>query len=102
MQVTPDGPPWSSEDVDVFRTFLQTQTGARLVPKLAEFTPSLLVEGDVNKILIRNGEVRGVQQILRALLSLAYPTPDAVQTTDNTNYPPLTKDDAWDDGAKIN
>lgn len=101
MQVTPDGPPWSSEDADVFRQFLNTQTGSRLIPKLAEFTPSLRSKGETNDILIRNGEVRGVQIILRLLMSLAYPEPENVNSADNNHYPSLTDDRAWDDGKKI-
>jgi len=100
MEITPDGLEFNSENIDVWRQFLQTQTGKRLLPKLAELTPILLSEGDINKILIRSGEVRGVQLAIQGLLSLSVHQPDNSKIND-TNYPAPENDAAWDDGKKL-
>lgn len=92
---------WSSEDVDVFRQFLATKTGAKLAPKLAEISvPTLFADGETNRILIRSGEVRGVQLVLSNLYFLAYPPPEPPKET--ASYPSLTDDQAWDDNEKLN
>ena len=65
---------------------------------MVESVPALLVKGDVNEILIRSGEVRGWQEALKALLSLA-----AIQPTEqkpepfNKSYPDPADDDQWTD-----
>lgn len=97
MDITP---PWSSEDTDILRTFLNTQTGSRLIPKLGESAPLLLERGDANAILIRNGKLLGFQAALREIFNLAYPPPPA-QVDAPSTYPPLTADDQWNDGQKI-
>lgn len=90
---------WSSEDVDIFRQFLSTKTGAKLAPKLAEISvPTLFEGGEVNRILIRSGEVRGVQLVLSNIYSLAYPPPAAPVET--AAYPDLNDDSAWE-GDKL-
>jgi len=100
IEVSADTADWNSDDTIVFRNFLtQTPTGKKLLPKVLESTPPLFSEGDTNKICIRNGEVRGVQIIARALLHLAFPPPAPVVRDDN--YPDPTDDTRWD-GEKIN
>lgn len=86
---------WNSDDVITFRNFLEsTRTGRKILPKLLESTPPLLSKGHVNAILIRNGEVRGVQIIANAFLQLANPLPEVAKTIDN--YPPLEDESKWD------
>ena len=92
--------PWSSEDIDLWRQFLNSQTGQRLLPKMLENVPSLLTGGDVNAILIRSGEVRGFQESAQALLAMTqYPPPPTPPSSDN--YPPLDRDEHWNDGEKL-
>jgi hypothetical protein len=100
IEVSADTADWNSDDTIVFRNFLtQTPTGKKLIPKMLESTPALLSGGDTNAICIRNGEVRGVNIIARALLHLAFPPP-APQVRDD-NYPDPADDKLWD-GEKIN
>lgn len=91
---------WNSEDVNIFRQFLDSRTGQKLVPRLAEATPTLFSEGEVNKLLIRSGEVRGVQLILNEIFSLANPPPSTPKEI--TEYPSLTDDSAWPETPKLN
>jgi len=101
MEITTDALEWTSEDVVLFRQFLATRTGQRLIPKMLEETPVLLADGEINAICIRSGEVRGMQKAARALLVMAYP-PKEVPTSDPaTDYPDLHNDDKWNDGQKL-
>lgn len=89
---------FDSEDSALFREFLKTRSGERLIPKLLESIPTLLASGDVNAILIRSGEVRGFQEAARTLLALAYPGPTPVKPANE--WPSLEDDLAWADGQK--
>jgi len=100
MEITNDELPWDSENVELFRAFLLTPTGQRLVPKLAASAPSLLSKGDTNEICIRCGEVRGFQEVIKSLLALTVIQPGPSKAEDA--YPPLEDDKAWSDGEKIN
>ena len=88
------------EDRDIWRAFLNSRTGARLLPKALESCPSLLESGDVNAILIRNGAVIGVQRLIAALIALSVPEPKVPETL-AVAYPALDDDAAWNDGNKI-
>lgn len=101
METVVLAPDWTSEDIQNLRTFFQTKTGSRLLPKLVEAIPILLEDGDTNKILIRNGKVTGCQEIVKALVALAGPEPMMLQTEEATQYPALTDDSKWEDGQKI-
>ncbi len=101
MEITNESLSWTSEDTDLWRAFLGTRTGSRLLPKLVESAPPLLESGDSNGILIRNGKVLGFQESVRALLNLAVNQPDAPKA-ESTNFPSLDDDAAWNDGQKIN
>lgn len=96
---TPEILEWTSVDSDNLKSFLATRTGTRLLPRLAESAPTLFADGDTNRILIRNGELRGFQIAMREIISLAYPPPDVKSTP--SEYPELTDDSAWNDGQKI-
>jgi hypothetical protein len=91
---------WTHIDEENLAHFLDTDTGKRFVPKLVEDAPLLLEKGDINAILIRSGEVRGYQILVRALLGLAHPTPKT-EPAAATAYPPLEDDTAWADGQKL-
>ena len=90
---------FTSDDAILWRAFLRTQAGERLIPKLLESIPLLLAKGDVNEILIRNGEVRGFQAAAQNLLSLAFPAPEIPERV--SEYPDPADDKAWNDGQKI-
>lgn len=99
MEITNEQLAWDSEDVAVFLTFLKTRTGSRLLPKLAESVPTLLEEGDSNKIAIRSGKVLGFQECIKNILQLASPQPENPRSADN--YPPLEDDKAHNDGQTL-
>lgn len=100
MEITNDSLPWSSVDEAHWNGFLQTETGRRLIPKVAERAPELLDGADVNKTLVRNGELRGFQEAIRALISLTHSVPEAT-TAQTENYPPLEDDAKWQDGQTL-
>lgn len=101
METVISTPEWTSEDIQNLRTFLQSRTGGRLLPKLVDVIPALLEEGDTNKILIRTGKVSGCQEIIKAIVALAGPEPLPPQNEEATHYPSLTDDKKWDDGLTI-
>jgi hypothetical protein len=101
MEITVNEIQWTPDDVVALINFLNTQSGAKLASKLAEMTPPLLSEGDTNKILIRSGEVLGMQNTIRNLLSLTRVIPVENDSSDASEYPSLTDDARWIDGQKI-
>lgn len=90
------------EDRTIWRQFLETRTGRRLIPKVLESCPALSGGGDTNSILIRNGEVRGVQLIVQSLLALSQAETPALTTDTPSAYPRLDDDSKWADGKKVN
>ena len=91
---------WLATDEENWLKFLQTPTGQRLLPKLAEETPALLPGGDTNAILIRAGEVRGIQLVMQRLLDLSHSQPQE-KVPETVAYPAPENDAAWDDGQKL-
>jgi hypothetical protein len=49
--------------------------------------------------MIRAGEVRGFQIVVREIISLAHPPPPAKDA--KPEYPPLEADSHWNDGQKL-
>jgi hypothetical protein len=90
---------FNSEDQSILRQFLESRTGQKFAPKLAELAPTLLDGAHANKTLVRNGELRGYQQALNNIFFLAYPP--APVTPETPAYPPLDSDDHWE-GEKLN
>jgi hypothetical protein len=99
MEITNDGIEFTSEDAQLWRAFLRTRAGERLIPKLLESTPPALESGESNAIFIRQGKMLGFQEAARVLLALAYPSPALKPPA--TEYPGLLDDSAWNDGQKI-
>lgn len=99
-EITNEGLPWSADDEAIWNIFLKSNTGARLIPKLAERVPALLGSGDANSILIRSGEVRGFQIAISAMLELTHSPPLSVKS-EASNYPALDDDKQWNDGQEI-
>lgn len=98
MEITAQPLDWSTIDSDNLSKFLDTDTGRRLVPKLAAAAPPLFDGGDTNKILIRSGELRGCRIVLQEILDLAHPPPPLPQREDA--HPPLEDDKYWQ-GPKL-
>lgn len=90
---------WTSEDRRNLAEFLKSDSGLRLLPKLAEQVPSLMDGGDTNSILIRTGVVKGAQLAIQEILTLARPEPVIPEPT--SPYPQLNDDSKWDDGQKL-
>jgi hypothetical protein len=85
---------WTSIDAEKLASFLGSETGRRLLVKLADQIPQLHEAGHVNKILIRSGEVRGQTALIQFFQSLAHPSVPLEAPVGN--YPPLELDSAWD------
>jgi hypothetical protein len=100
MEISTDQLPWHPEDEEAWQKFLATQHGSRLIPKLLESAPELLDGEDVNKTLVRNGELRGWQAAVRTLITLSHAQPRLPDQTQN-NYPAPEDDRQWADGEKI-
>lgn len=91
---------WDSNDIAALKNFLATKTGLRFVPKVLESVPTLLSGGEVNALLVRNGEVRGFSMAVQALIALASPPP-LPTPPEPSAYPSLTDDAAWSDGQSL-
>ena len=100
MEISANPLDWTTNDEEQLAKFLDTETGKRFIPKLVESAPSLLNRGHVNAILIRSGELRGYQEVVRSILVLAHPAPKAEQNS-ATEYVPLEDDTKWNDGQKL-
>jgi hypothetical protein len=92
---------WTTNDQERWAEFLATETGKRLLPTLAETAPLLLPGGDINTILIRTGEVRGYQAVMRDLLALTQVEVKPTSEASSVSYPSLTDDSKWGDGQKL-
>jgi hypothetical protein len=101
MEILTSVDSWAVTDSENLEKFLSTPTGQRLIPKLAELTPELLAAGDTNAVLIRSGEVRGVNIVIATLLTLAHPTKQDLDAGTVTEYPSLDNDKAWEDGQTL-
>lgn len=99
MEITNAPLAWTETDERHWSSFLDTETGKRLIPKLLEATPVLLGDGSRNAILIRNGEVRGMQIAVTTLLALSHAQERLA--TPQLAYPPPEDDSHWDDGQKL-
>lgn len=62
---------FTPDDAANWATFLNTTTGQRLIPKVAELAPRLLSKGDINELLINHGSVLGFSAAVQAILDLA-------------------------------
>jgi len=100
MEITNQSLDWDSEDLVLWRQFLQSRAGTRLIPKVADSAPQLMHKGDTNEILIANGKLLGFQMAIAAFLALAFPPP--VEKETSSAYPALDDDDAWNDGQSVN
>lgn len=91
---------WDSNDIAALKNFLQTKTGLRFIPKILEHVPTLLSGGEVNALLVRNGEVRGFSMAVQTLIALTSPPP-LPTPPEPSAFPSLTDDSAWSDGQNL-
>ena len=103
MEIIAGAMEWLPTDEENLAKFLDTDTGKRLLPKLADLAPDLLAAGDTNSILIRTGELRGYRDVMRTILTLAHP-PARSDVSDGKpgEYVPLDDDKHWGDKQKLN
>ena len=99
MEILAGSLEWTTFDAEKLASFLDTDTGKRLLPKLVEVAPALLDGGDTNAIMIRAGEVRGFQVLVREIISLAHPLPPTPEY--KPEYPSPEVDFHWNDGQKL-
>jgi hypothetical protein len=85
--------PWESSDAAALRTFFESKTGQRALLHVSSLLPSLLDGADVNRTLVRSGEVKGWSNALNALLNLTVEQPPPAKVSEA--YPPLDDEDAW-------
>lgn len=92
---------WTSEDVALLRAFLETRCGEKIIPMLAQSAPTLFDGGEINRLLVRSGELRGYQSALREINFLAYPPPAPAK--EPNAYPDLfsTSESDWPDTDKL-
>jgi hypothetical protein len=100
MEITASELDWTFVDSQRLAEFLNTETGKRFIPKIVENAPPLLAEGDSNKILIRSGELRGLQEVVKTILILAHP-PVEKTAPEAVGYPAPEDDSRWADGQKM-
>ncbi len=86
-------PEWSSDDAKALRDFLTSSVGLRAVAHMMSEEPELLDGADVNKTLVRTGEVKGFNKASEAFFKLTYEQPPVEKTV--TEYPDLDDDKAW-------
>lgn len=92
---------WTSIEAAEWKSFLRSKTGEKFLQALAFEEPELLDGGDVNKTLVRSGEVRQHKILVSVILSLANEPVKPQQQASASNYPPLDDDTQWNDGLKI-
>ena len=90
---------WDSSDAKVLRDFFEAPVGQKILQFLSGRIPELLCGEDVNKTLVRSGEVKGAQDIFNSLVSLIVEPPAELEPEKKTteNYPDLADESAWED-----
>lgn len=92
---------WTSIEAAEWKSFLRSKTGEKFLQALALEEPELLDGGDVNRSLVRSGEVRQHKILIAVLLSLANEPVKYNDQTPSSSYPPLDDDSKWNDGLKL-
>jgi hypothetical protein len=88
-------PDWTSLDAKSLREFLASDTGRKAVVYLTDTCPELMDGADVNKTLVRNGEVKGFTFAIRTLLELVHVQPETPK--ESPSYPSLDDESQWED-----
>jgi hypothetical protein len=90
-------PDWTSDDIENFRSFLDTPTGKNLIARLTWQRPDFDVSGDATQRLVTAGRVEGYEECVADLAALAFPPQnDVVSKSPNPEYPDIEDDKAWE------
>lgn len=87
-------PEWDSQDAKILRTFLETTVAKKAFAIVSELAPPLLDGADVNKTLLRSGEVKGWQSALVALVELVNHKPEP-PAEPPSSYQDLDDESKW-------
>jgi hypothetical protein len=89
---------WDSTDAGILQIFFETPVGQKVLTILHGRIPGLLEGGELNKVLIRSGQVAGAQMIFDSLVSLIVEIPVELQQIQKTedSYPSLDDSQAWE------
>ena len=85
---------WESTDAQKLREFLESPTGQKVLRHMTDSIPDLMDGTDVNRTLVRNGEVKGANTVFSALVQLTIEQPEPEKSADN--YPSLDDESAWE------
>lgn len=85
---------WESTDAQKLREFLESPTGQKVLRHLTDTTPDLMDGENVNKTLVRNGEVKGANAIFTALVQLTIEQPPQEKPVET--YPSIDDESQWD------
>lgn len=86
---------WDSNDASLLKAFLNTDVAKKAFAIVMDSCPVLLDGGDVNKTLVRSGEVKGFSLALNTLFELVVKKPEITQSP--TAYPDLDDESKWRD-----
>ena len=84
---------WTSEHAVQLREALNSELFTLAISHVVAERPELLDGADVNKTLVRNGEVKGFDAALTSLFTLTHTQP--VEAVASPIYPPLDDDRHW-------
>lgn len=90
-------PVWDSTDASLLKAFLNSDVAKKAFAIVMELCPPLLDGGDVNKTLVRSGEVKGFSLALNSLFELVIKQPEPVSTP--IAYPDIDDDSQWEDST---
>lgn len=99
MEIIANEGEWTHTDELALAAFLDSPAGRRFIPALVANSPGLLPGGEINAVLIRSGEVRAFQEVVKGIFLLAHPP--APMQAPTSAYPDLENDRAWNDGQNL-
>lgn len=86
-------PEWDSADAVALKEFLASDVAAKAFAVVSDLCPSLLDGADVNKTLVRSGEVKGYAAALSNLFDLVTKKPETSPVSEA--YPDLDNEALW-------
>ena|SRR5689334_15102978 len=87
-------PAWDSNDAKLLRDTLAGENFRKALRLILEDRPELLDGSDVNRTLVRNGEVKGFDAAITAIFKLTFEQPEA--RIASQTYPDLDDERAWE------
>lgn len=86
-------PDWDSADAAKLREILESDVFKKAFRLTADFCPELMDGADVNRTLVRSGEVKGFHFAFTQLFSLLTEQPKQPQSSES--YPDLDDESKW-------